>query len=151
MSPAISESSVGRNQNILQWQLADSSGVGAQVLGTEVLSAFADTGRKGVAASKVLYLASGDYVLGAEFVDPDPASDGSVEWLSTCLGRPEGPTLIGRLDSRPTTASDGRQRSWTLSVPSGCEAVLISLEAYGGERAGGAEFNLRNLTLEKAQ
>lgn len=151
VSPAITEGSVGRNQNVLQWQLTDAAGVGAQVLGGQVLSAFADTGRKGVAASKVLYLAPGEYSLGAEIVDSGVATEGTFSWLSTCLGRPEGPVALGKIEPVSETSTDSSDRKWLLAMPSGCKALLISLEVYGGERAGGAEFNLQNLTLEKAR
>jgi len=150
VSPELRADWLDRRGNIMLWQFAEVDGYGAQPLGGTVMSIYANPGRAGRAASKILFLDPGRYVFSAKVQGGASELLDATEWTLGCLG---GQSETGQ--SLPFTQSRTTQGGETglrlsFAVPANCQAVLLALDVDGGDSQLSNDLLLGDLRLSKA-
>lgn len=147
-SPAIGADSLEPASNGLLWQLFEQPGRGAEALGVAAISAYAEGGRSGPVARKVLYLDPARYRLTGRYEDIKFAEGGGATWNVSCLGK------AARLLSTATATVPGTRpsvvASFDFTVPQGCPAVLLELALIGGGERDASELTVSSLRLDRA-
>lgn len=141
------------------WMLQSDGAVGAEMSRTGVagIVAYAEAGTSGTVASKMLFLSPGRYRLGWKAVNDNAEESppiGSVNarsgnreglsWLISCLGL-QGREIGAVPAERP--GAQNRELAVTFTVPAGCVAQNIALQARIGSGSSSGQWTLSNLSL----
>lgn len=144
-SPAIGVESLEPASNGLLWQLFDQPGRGAEALALEAISAYAEGGRAGHVARKVLFLDPGRYKLTGRYNDIRFSEGGGAAWSVSCLGKPDRVLSTAPVPAtRPTMTAD-----FGFTVPVNCSAIALDLALTGGGERDASELTVSSLRLDR--
>lgn len=144
-SPAIGIDSLEPASNGLLWQLFDQPGRGAEALALTAIAAYAEGGRSGPVARKVLYLDPGRYKLTGRYDDIRFAEGGGAVWNVSCLGKTDRLLSTAAVPRTPTSVT----ASFAFAVPDGCAATSLELAMTGGGGRDASELTVSSLHLDR--
>lgn len=144
-SPAIGVDSLEPASNGLLWQLFDQPGRGAEALALTAIAAYAEGGRAGPVARKVLYLDPGRYRLTGRYDDIQIAEGGGAAWNVSCLGKIDRVLSTAPVPgTRPSVTA-----SFDFTIPGSCAATSLELALTGGGARDASELTVSSLRLDR--
>lgn len=144
-SPAIGIDSLEPASNGLVWQLFDQPGRSAEALAHTAITAYAEGGRSGPVARKVLYLDPARYKLTGRYDDIRIAEGGGAVWNVSCLGKTDRVLSTVAVPRTPTSVAT----SFAFTVPDGCAATSLELAMTGGGARAASELTVSSLHLDR--
>ena len=130
----------------LGWQLVQGASAGSDWsgdTGNQALATFANSGERGIVASKSLFLAPGNYRIDITFGASSMPPASAIEWSMNCLSEAQ-PVSVWR--SGPLRPVAGIKAYGRANVTPSCRFQTIEIAMAGGESQNGAE-----LVVESAQ
>ena len=131
----------------LGWQLVQGASTGANWSGSEghqELTAFANSGERGVVARKWLFLAPGNYRIDLTFGSANMPDTSAIEWTVNCLSE-ASPVTIWR--SGPMRPTSGTNTNGIANVTQPCPFQSIEVAMAGGESQNGAELSVQSARI----
>ncbi len=134
------------------WQISEGASVGgnfspAEKQGRFRLDAFASSGERGTVMHKFVFLQPGQYRMVARHGGLEDAPDARVDWTMQCVAG-EKATPVG-VASVPVVGGTFAAEMEFAVPASGCDGLMLVLQAAGGSAQGGAEFSVDRITLER--
>ena len=133
----------------LGWQLVQGASTGANWSGGEgdqALTAFANSGERGLIARKWLFLAPGNYRIDLTFGTANMPDASAIEWTINCLSEAP-PVTIWR--SGPMRPVSGTKAKGTAQVGYECPFQSIEIAMAGGESQNGAELSVQSVQIAR--
>ena len=133
----------------LGWQLVQGASTGANWSGGEgdqALTAFANSGERGLIARKWLFLAPGNYRIDLTFGAANMPVTSALEWTINCLSEAPPVTIWRSGPMRPTS---GTSTNGVANVTQACPFQLIEAAMAGGESQSGAELSVQSAQISR--
>ncbi len=108
--------------------------------GQKRLHVMANTGERGMAATKLTLLSPGHYQLTARLTTERGGKGATVAWQVACARSGGGLALVN-------AGTDVKSVSAEFDLPAECGGVILTLMAAGGDRSDGAEFFIDDVQL----
>jgi hypothetical protein len=128
------------------WYFDNNPDVGGSATNSYTMSVFAGSQKRGIVASKLLFLPPGQYQLSTKVARADAPESAYLNWRRSCAENQQVPLWEGAQFGQ--SRKDGASHVDRFDVPRSCQVQKLELIADGGSgEQQGAEYEVGAITL----